>query len=157
MGCIGTGLKGIFNIYIRLRDAAPKTGLVTCVTCRRKIEWYRCDSGHFVHGDFYKTSYYEKNVHGQCRGCNVSMHIKPSLIKMYRNFIVSSYGVGVLRYIRRIQDVHFIENRKTFKKLHHLYKMKVYSLLVEKKLKPNRHVRHILNDRFFKENNLKPI
>ena len=60
----------VFSEYIRLRDS--KDGYNTCVTCGKVINWkYETDAGHFRSRKNNATFVHEKNVHPQCKGCNI--------------------------------------------------------------------------------------
>lgn len=60
-----------FSVYIRVRDAAPFTGLCVCCTCGFSYHWKEMDAGHFIPWKAGNaTGYEEKNVHAQCKRCN---------------------------------------------------------------------------------------
>lgn len=60
-----------FSVYIRVRDAAPFTGLIICPTCGHAYHWKQMDAGHFIPWKAGNaTKYHEQNVYGQCKRCN---------------------------------------------------------------------------------------
>lgn len=60
-----------FSLYIRLRDAAPFTGLCVCITCGHAYHYKQMDAGHFIAWNKGNaTKYHEQNVNAQCKRCN---------------------------------------------------------------------------------------
>jgi len=59
-----------FSVYIRVRDAAPFTGLCKCITCGRVSDWKNMDCGHGIPRQHKGTKYSELNNHAQCKVCN---------------------------------------------------------------------------------------
>lgn len=81
-----------FSLYIRVRDAAPFTGIVICCTCGRPKHYKEVDAGHFVpwkSGN--AVRYHEQNVHGQCKACN---GFEQGSQYAYGQFIDKKYGPG---------------------------------------------------------------
>lgn len=58
-----------FSEFIRLRDS-DEFGRLQCVTCPRSGPWRSMDAGHFITRAKESTLFDERNVHGQCKGCN---------------------------------------------------------------------------------------
>ena len=58
-----------FSEFIRLRDS-DEFGRLQCVTCQRSGPWRSMDAGHFITRAKESTLFDERNVHGQCKGCN---------------------------------------------------------------------------------------
>jgi len=59
-----------FSKFIRLRDS-DENGFVRCITCGTRKHWKEVDAGHFQTRAKYSTRWHEKNVHAQCKGCNM--------------------------------------------------------------------------------------
>lgn len=81
-----------FSLYIRVRDAAPFTGLCICCTCGRPFHYKQGDAGHFVpwsKGN--ATKYHEQNVHAQCKPCN---GFEQGAQHAYSKFLDKKYGPG---------------------------------------------------------------
>jgi len=53
--------------YVRLRDFERG-----CITCGKKVSYNEFQAGHFVHVN--SLDYDEKNINGQCSGCNCYKH-----------------------------------------------------------------------------------
>lgn len=150
-------MRGIFNAYIRLRDAEPKTGLVTCVTCGKRLHYTQAYSGHYIHNDWSESTFYEFNVNPQCCSCNVNVHQAERITNVYKKYIIKKYGYNILRTIRRKSLKKLPDTKETRLKRALDYKLKVYNLLVEKRLPPSLTIVRILNQNFFKKYNLKPL
>lgn len=101
-------MTGIFNKYIRLKYAEPRTGLVQCITCRAKMHWSVIMAGHYIHGAGLKTSLHEMNVHPQCGSCN-SCNGRPGA---YRKFLKRTYSAGTPSYLRRLSLQPFNPSKK---------------------------------------------
>lgn len=90
-------LDKAFSKYIRLRDAMKTTGTGThliCVTCGRNKDWkYQCDAGHFVGRGAGAVRHDERNVHGQCKQCNMGGN--PTAHTDYDEWIIKEYGQDV--------------------------------------------------------------
>ena len=63
-------LDKTFSRFIRLRDS--EDGYATCFTCGVKKEWKKVDAGHFQTRSKYSIRWDEKNVHAQCKHCNMT-------------------------------------------------------------------------------------
>lgn len=81
-----------FSLYVRVRDAAPFTGIVTCCTCGRAKHYKEVDAGHFIPWNKGNaTKYHEQNVHGQCKACN---GFEQGSQSAYSKFLDKKYGPG---------------------------------------------------------------
>ncbi len=65
-----------FSLYIRLRDAPDNgQGFQRCFTCGKVSHFKEMDAGHYVRQKNHKaTVYEEKNVHAQCKNCNMILN-----------------------------------------------------------------------------------
>ena len=90
-------LDKIFSKYIRLRDALATTGTTeyaVCVTCgRTKDQKYNMDAGHFVGRGAGAVRFDERNVHAQCKRCNMGGN--PTAHLDYDAWIIERYGKRV--------------------------------------------------------------
>lgn len=67
-------LWNTFSKYIRMRDAIRTTGgvyFVKCITCDEEKNIKEVDAGHFFSRRHASILYDEKNVHAQCKRCNM--------------------------------------------------------------------------------------
>lgn len=93
-------LDKIFSLYIRQKYADSK-GYCYCITCSRKIDWkYKTDAGHFIERDVSITRYDERNVHPQCKRCNMSANGQQYLHGLYIN---KKYGKGTADELMRLR------------------------------------------------------
>lgn len=88
-------LDRVFSEYIRKRDA-NQSGYITCCTCSTTKHWKEMHAGHFVGREARNTRWEEKNVHGQCPGCN-TFHEgrKPE----YALFLQQKYGSDIVEQL----------------------------------------------------------
>ena len=65
-----------FSYYIRLRDAPEDShGFQKCFTCDNVQHFKEMDAGHYVRQKNHKSTVYEeKNVHAQCKNCNMILN-----------------------------------------------------------------------------------
>ena len=109
-------LQTVFNKFIRLRDKNK-----SCVSCG--CEWRsNFQAGHFYSSVHYGTRFDERNVHSQCRRCN--LYLSGNLI---------DYSIGILNRIT-IKDYEEIKvkskqtvkfDRQELKELIEVYKEKI--------------------------------
>lgn len=84
----------IFSKYIRLRDCLKTTqtkDALKCISCGRLVKFHECDAGHFISRRFNATLFDERNVNGQCKGCN---GFGGNLLA-YRRGLIRKYGEGI--------------------------------------------------------------
>ena len=92
--------------YCRLRDAIefcrkrgvditqfsrPRDIIVACCCCGKVLSWNNVDGGHFIgrgRGGYSGVYFDERNVHAQCKGCNMWTQNNPD----YRKFMLLKYG-----------------------------------------------------------------
>lgn len=75
---------------IRIRDA-NENGIINCCSCNKRTLWKHVDAGHFLPAHRRATCFNEKNVHGQCKPCNLNMN-DPCVLAPYTKFMVDNYG-----------------------------------------------------------------
>ena len=83
----------VFSEYIRLRDCLKTRGTPdfgNCVTCSRLVRRTEADAGHFIGRSHGATLFDERNVHLQCKRCNITGEVLK-----YRRAIIELYGEGV--------------------------------------------------------------
>ena len=97
----------VFSLYIRTRDALRTTGTLEncrCVTCGRAYPLKGArgglQAGHFIQGRKNSILYDERNVHGQCYGCNVMK--KGNMVKFYK-FMLEEYGQKVIDELEELE------------------------------------------------------
>lgn len=105
----------VFTLWIKKRDN------YTCVTCKRKVDGYSAQGGHYIAAGACGLEYYfsEKNVHCQCTNCNFRLEgNRPA----YRDFIIATYGIKTLQdleqnYWRPCKDFPFEEKIRHYTEL----------------------------------------
>ena len=96
-------LDVVFNAYIRQRDYFWGAGFV-CISCGQHKPKEQMHAGHFYAGTFTATRWDERNVNGQCAGCNTFKH--GNLLE-YRNGMIRKYGQGVVDELERLHNQPF--------------------------------------------------
>jgi len=82
----------IFSKFIRARDKGK------CFTCGNVKEPKYQQAGHYVSRVHNMTRYDEKNVHCQCRSCNL---FKAGNMDEYTLRLVDKYGDGILEELNK--------------------------------------------------------
>lgn len=68
-------LDKVFNKYIRGRDGDyGDVGWFVCISCNEAKPSGQMHAGHFYAATFTATRWDERNVNGQCVGCNTFRH-----------------------------------------------------------------------------------
>ena len=83
----------VFSQYIRLRDCLRTRGTTdcgNCITCGKLVRRQEADAGHFIDRRFNSTLFDERNVHLQCKHCNITGEVLK-----YRRAIIGLYGEGI--------------------------------------------------------------
>ncbi len=97
-----------FSLYIRLRDAPENgQGFQRCFTCDTIRHFKEMDAGHYVRQKNHKaTVYEEKNVHAQCKNCNMILNGNEAV---HAKRIDDRYGEGTAEKLEE-------QGRQPFKK-----------------------------------------
>ncbi len=85
-------IKLWFNFAIRMRDTrvdGDGNRWGRCISCGKLKPFEHIQAGHFIPEPHQATRFHEKNVHGQCDGCN---KWKSGNVAEYRKAIVKLYG-----------------------------------------------------------------
>ncbi len=85
-----------FNKYIRLREA-DKKGMVTCVTCGKKLHYKEANAGHYKHG----LDFVEDNQHSQCVYCNQYLSGR---LDRYTIYMIDRYGRKRVDELERLSN-----------------------------------------------------
>ena len=91
-------LDTVFSKYVRLRDAIRTTGTkkyAVCISCgEQKDVKYEMDAGHWMGRGAGMTRYDPRNVHAQCKSCNISSgkYGDSRITEAYRRALVTMYG-----------------------------------------------------------------
>ena len=83
----------VFSQYTRMRDCLKTTGTLNfgnCITCTKLVRRNEADAGHFIDRRHNATFFDPRNVHLQCKHCNIT----GETLK-YRREIIRLYGEGV--------------------------------------------------------------
>jgi len=93
-------LDKVFSEYIRKRDSG------ICYTCGNVKEWKYQDAGHYISRSYGSTRFDERNVHAQCKSCNV---FKGGNMDEYALKLVKQYGPKILKELnkKKWQIKHF--------------------------------------------------
>lgn len=85
--------------YIRQRDPY-------CVTCGNPTT----EAGHYIPNgernqslDGNELWYDDRNVHGQCAGCN-RLGNRQLMMERYARYLEDTYGNGILQFLRKTRD-----------------------------------------------------
>jgi len=81
-----------FSKFIRARDA-DNNGVIRCISCGQPVHWKKADAGHFIKRQHMSLRFNEKNVNGQCRGCN---WLKQGNDINYAIGLEKKYGPGII-------------------------------------------------------------
>lgn len=85
-------IQRVFNKFIRLRDT-DDTGFGKCYTCGKTGHYKEMDAGHFIPSTKTIHRFNHKNVHLQCKRCN--MYLRGNLIP-YTLRMENDYGTEVV-------------------------------------------------------------
>ena len=95
-----------FSRYVRLRDAVITTGsteYARCCTCGKTYPITELQAGHWITRGRLAVFLDERNVHAQCKGCNLYGRGKPT---EYQAYLIKEYGDGVLSELTRQAQLH---------------------------------------------------
>lgn len=109
-----------FSYYIRLREA-DENGMVSCVTCGKRLHWKEVDCGHFRTRNKKIHRYSEKNCHVQCTYCN--QFLKGEQFK-HGLYIDRKYGQGFAEFLTSTEHQICKRSRMDFEQLIIEYKQK---------------------------------
>ena len=121
-------LDTIFSMYIRLRDSNQK-GMFDCCTCGKTYDFSHLQAGHFRSRRLMNTRWNEKNVHGQCKACNIILKGEEYKHSLH---IDKTYGEGTALLI--LKESESIKKFAGFELLDliEMYKKKAKKLADEK-------------------------
>ena len=101
-------LDKVFNAYIRQRDSFTHFEMFQCISCNETKPISQMHAGHFYAGTFTATRWDERNVNGQCVGCNTFKH--GNLLE-YRKGMLAKYGQKVLDELEELHNKPFKMDR----------------------------------------------
>lgn len=116
-----------FSLYIRKRYVLhDHPDLVKCFCCHKLIDWkYDCDAGHFQSRRYEATRFDERNVHPQCKHCN--MYLSGN-IGVYYEQIEKTYGEGTASRIIQKSQMLCKRNRNDYLEISKEYREKYNAL-----------------------------
>lgn len=114
----------IFSEYIRRRDA-DENGIVTCISCPRKLHWKLVDCGHYERRGHLGTFIDERNNHAQCKRCNKFLRGNQS---GYAIAIRKKYGPDILEELATLKNSRDKYSRDEYEDLIQTYKQKLKDL-----------------------------
>lgn len=85
-------LDKVFSRYIRLKESDGVC--CTCVTCGKQDLIKNMQAGHYKSRIYMALRYDERNVHPQCKSCNIFGHGK---LDLYALYLIDRYGVEILQ------------------------------------------------------------
>jgi hypothetical protein len=91
-----------FSRYIRLRDAIRTTGntkSALCITCKQLHDIKGMDAGHGITRGESSTLFDERNVHAQCKRCNM----RGGEQYLYMIEVDKIYGEGTAEELQRLR------------------------------------------------------
>lgn len=119
-------LDKAFNAFIRNRDIwffGSNSGYhFKCISCNEVKSIEQMHAGHFYARTFTATRWDERNVNGQCVGCNTFRH--GNLLE-YRKGMLAKYGPEVLEELEVKKNQVFKLNREWLTEMIELYKNKI--------------------------------
>jgi len=80
-------LDTIFSRFVRIRDKGQ------CYTCPTKKEIKFMDAGHYILRQHNMTRFDERNVHCQCKYCNM---YNAGSMNSYAIHLIKDYGIEIL-------------------------------------------------------------
>jgi hypothetical protein len=84
-------LAKLLQKLVRMK-AADENGYCRCVTCNKSYHWKQMQGGHFIERGRIPTKIVEENIHPQCEYCNQWGMKKASVVLIYREYMVDTYG-----------------------------------------------------------------
>jgi hypothetical protein len=94
-------LDVVFSQFIRLRDA-DSNGMVTCVTCGKRMHWKESHCGHFISRDRKSTRHDVRNCSVQCPYCNT---YRSGEQFKHGQHIDKKYGIGTAENLSNLGRV----------------------------------------------------
>lgn len=92
-------LDAIFSRFIRISQADDK-GMVECYTCYTMHHWKDIQAGHYVSRTHNSLRFDERNVHPQCKACNI---FKSGNLDEYALHLMRDYGPRILEELHRVK------------------------------------------------------
>lgn len=88
--------------------AADDHGMVSCVTCGKRIHYKEADGGHWLaKGSCSRFALDETNIHCQCKGCNGFGMKHGSAAHNYTLYMIEMYGKDYIEdMLARKNEVH---------------------------------------------------
>lgn len=95
----------VFSVYIRLRDGEFRNGIwwTQCITCGEWKPLKIMQAGHFQSRRYTSTRFHEKNVHGQCKKCNIFNQGEQF---KYAIMVDKFYGTGTAEMLVQLARQH---------------------------------------------------
>jgi len=81
---------------LRRMEEADRWGMVTCVTCGKRVHWKEADGGHFISRTYSSHKLNPKNINPQCKGCNRFGH---KVADDYAMWMVNRHGLNYVEWM----------------------------------------------------------
>ena len=110
-----------FSIFIRTRNV-DDNGYDNCVTCGSWKHWREVDAGHYITRGDLATCFDERNVHFQCKRCNLRGGEQYLMAK----YLDKVYGEGTADELQSIR-----KNKTKFDRHWYIDKIQYYKEIVK--------------------------
>lgn len=115
----------VFKAYIRQRDmvrAGYWSGYFECISCGQTKPKDQLHAGHFYASTFTAVRWDERNVNGQCAGCNVFKH---GNLLNYRKGMIEKWGQQVVDELEALHNKPFKLDREWLEEKIEYYKNQI--------------------------------
>ena len=111
---------------------ADSEGMVTCITCRKRLHWKEAQGGHLIERGKRATKLVEEAINPQCAYCNQWGMKQASVVLTYRKHMVDMYGEQFMRWLEL--EAHKIKKytRAEIAEIHDGFKKRLRELEQEK-------------------------
>ncbi|MBF31885.1 MAG: recombinase [Aequorivita sp.] len=117
----------LFQLYIRLRDS-DLSGFGNCCSCGKNVHYKEADGGHFISRGYLCTLFNEKNVHLQCKRCNMM----GGNASGYALFMLDKYGQEIIEELNIEKNMPTKYSKAFYEMFIEEFKKKVKDLEEEK-------------------------
>jgi len=94
----------LFSRLVRMRAAAPGTGMTSCYICSADVHYTKAQAMHYVHREDSSLRYHPKNVRCGCVSCNV-----------YSDGNLTKYAEQLDNEEKRLSEWLYLEGKEVYK------------------------------------------
>lgn len=113
-----------FSLWVRFRGNDGKGGN-TCISCGKNCPIMNMDAGHFIHGKWKMSGFYENNVFAQCVYCNLGLAGNQA---NYERVLIDRFGQEEVDKIKHLSKQGWKPSRQELEDLIQTYKTKLADL-----------------------------